>query len=548
MDMFDSLRPQRSLFETSMLLPPSKLAALKKTWVWTFREEALPLIDGELFRPLYCADNGRPSKPVELVVGVLILKDMFDLTDAEALYRLDFDLGWQVALGVESEEAHCCQKTLHNFRARLMGSDGGLLLFTDTAGKVIAKLGVSTGRQRMDSTHFLSNIAHLTRLGLFCETIRVFLAEVSKAYPERYAKISVALRCRYIKEDGEASGYADARSSEAVRRLSVCGRDVWRLLEHFRGDTAVASLAGAQLLQRLFVEQCEVAPEAAPADAGDADVEESFAPVVVKPPKQVSSDSMQTPHDPIVTYNGHKGQGYEAQIAETCGNADKPEVITYVEPGPSCQSDKHRAVPTVTDLVQRGLGPDTMVADTTYGATENVIACAALGTDLQSPAGGREAAAPSSTALTVGDFDIDLTHARPPRCPAGHEAIEHTRDEATVEAVFDGSQCAQCPQRETCPTTPRDDGHRELKTSLHTAVLERRRRYQATPEFQQEYNIRAGIEATNSELKRGQGLGKLRVRGSPAVSLAVYLKCTACNLKRMVAYFTRKRTMAHVMG
>ena len=138
------------------------------------------------------------------------------------------------------------------------------------------------------------------------------------------------------------------------------------------------------MLQRLFMEQCEVA----------ADADESFAPVVVKPPKQVGSDSMQTPHDPTVTYNGHKGQGYEAQIAETCGNADTPEVITYVDPGPSCQSDKHRAVPTVTDLVQRRLAPDTMFCDTTYGATENVIACAALGTDVQSPVGGREAAAP----------------------------------------------------------------------------------------------------------------------------------------------------------
>jgi len=548
--MFDSLRPQRSLWETSMLLPPEKLAALMKTWVRAFREEALPLIDGELFRPLYCADNGRPSKPVDLVVGVLILKDMFDLTDEEALYRLDFDLGWQVALGVESEEAHCCQKTLHNFRARLMASDGGLLLFTDTAAKVIAKLGVSTGRQRMDSTHFLSNIAHLTRLGLFCETLRVFLEEVSRAYPERYAGISAALRSRYIKEDGEAAGYADARSSEAVRRLSVCGRDVWRLLEHFRGDTAVASLAGTQLLQRLFVEQCEVAPEAAPACAGEADVDESFAPVVVKPPKQVGSDSMQTPHDPIVTYNGHKGQGYEAQIAETCGNADKPEVLTYADPGPSCQSDKHRAVPTVTDLVQRGLAPGTMFCDTTYGATGNVIACAALGTDIQSPVGGRETAAPDPATLTAGDFDIDLTHSRAPRCPAGHEAIEHTRDETlqTVEAVFDDSRCAQCPQRETCPTTPRDDGHRVLKTPLHQAVLERRRRYQATGEFQRNYGIRSGIEATNSELKRGHGLGKLRVRGSPAVTLAVYLKCTACNIKRMVGYYTRQRKMAPVMG
>ena len=46
--------------------------------------------------------------------------------------------------------------------------------------------------------------------------------------------------------------------------------------------------------------------------------------------------------------------------------------------------------------------------------------------------------------------------------------------------------------------------------------------------------IRAGIEATNSELKRRHGLAALRVRGQLRVTLAVYLKALACNVKRMV--------------
>ena len=46
--------------------------------------------------------------------------------------------------------------------------------------------------------------------------------------------------------------------------------------------------------------------------------------------------------------------------------------------------------------------------------------------------------------------------------------------------------------------------------------------------------IRAGIEGTNSELKRAHGLGRLRVRGGRRVRLAVYLKALACNFKRMV--------------
>ena len=32
-------------------------------------------------------------------------------------------------------------------------------------------------------------------------------------------------------------------------------------------------------------------------------------PVALKDPKQVSADSLQSPHDPDVTYSGHKGKG-----------------------------------------------------------------------------------------------------------------------------------------------------------------------------------------------------------------------------------------------
>ena len=92
-----------------------------------FRNEALPLIDEERFAEMYSADMGRPNRAVQTVLGVLVLKEMFDLTDIEALEELEFNLLWHHALGLEMEEAHLAQKTLHNFRVRLMEHDGGRL-------------------------------------------------------------------------------------------------------------------------------------------------------------------------------------------------------------------------------------------------------------------------------------------------------------------------------------------------------------------------------------------------------------------------------------
>ena len=52
----------------------------------------------------------------------------------EALEELEFNLLWHHALRLEMEEAHLAQKTLHNFRVRLMEHDGGRLAFCETTG------------------------------------------------------------------------------------------------------------------------------------------------------------------------------------------------------------------------------------------------------------------------------------------------------------------------------------------------------------------------------------------------------------------------------
>ena len=144
-------------------------------WAEVFRNEALPLIDEERFAPMCCVDNGRPNRAVQTVLGVHLLKEMFNLTDDEALEQLEFNLLWHHALRLDIEETHLPQKTLHNFRVRLMQHDGGRLAFQETTDRIIQALGIRTWKQRLDSTHIMSNIATLTRLGLFCETMRLFL-------------------------------------------------------------------------------------------------------------------------------------------------------------------------------------------------------------------------------------------------------------------------------------------------------------------------------------------------------------------------------------
>jgi len=41
---------------------------------------------------MYCAGNGRPNRAVHAVLWVHLLKEMFNLTDDEALDQLEFNL------------------------------------------------------------------------------------------------------------------------------------------------------------------------------------------------------------------------------------------------------------------------------------------------------------------------------------------------------------------------------------------------------------------------------------------------------------------------
>ena len=542
--MFRERNPQGSLFQSAFLFPEAKFKRLEKSWADMFQSRALPLIDENCFADMYCEDNGRPNRAVQIVLGVLVLKDMFNLTDEEALENLEFNLLWHHALRLTLEEAHLPQKTLHNFRCRLMTHDGGRVAFCETTDRILETLGIRTGRQRLDSTHIMSNITTLTRLGLFCETIRLFLRTLRQRQPELSHLIPEGLVRRYLKEEGESTTYEDARSDAGRQRLGVCARDLYRLVDRLRG-TAAEALEEYRLLERLLREQCHVGRDVdgRPED-NDDDAGEGKVPIALKSPKEISPDSLQSPYDAEVTFSGHKGKGYEVQVAETCDQENPTQIITYVEVTPSSGSDVEVPVPLIEPLAERDVEPNELFADTTYGSGRNAIEAELRGTELVSPVAGPkpdkmdEAENDANRDLTAADFQIDVTADRPAVCPAGHEAMDEYEEQGVPERVelrFAREVCEVCPLRPRCPVKFSCRlGVYVLEADLIKVNIERRRRAEASGEFRKRYAVRAGIEGTNSELKRAHGLGRLRVRGGHRVRLSVYLKALSCNIKRMV--------------
>jgi len=253
--MFRLTNPQFSMLESQFLVPPAKRARLEKSWAHPFRTRILPLINEELFRACFHTTDGRPNKSIRLLTGLHLLKEWEDLTDAQVLDQLEYNLQWHYALGVEPGSAHICQKTLHTYRANLMKNERAQEMFEAITHGLAETDGLDLGRQRLDSTHVISNIALLTRLGLFVETVTHFMQELRREYPEKLDDLEHGYVKRYLEREGY---FADAKREQARRRLPAVALDVCRLVRAFEQDKAVCALESYQLLVRLFEEQCEV--------------------------------------------------------------------------------------------------------------------------------------------------------------------------------------------------------------------------------------------------------------------------------------------------
>lgn len=498
----------------------AKRTRLEKHWSYQYRIHALGLIDEQPFAKYFHPDNGRPNASIRLVMSVLLFKEIFDLTDQETLEQLEWNHAWHYALDITADEAHTCQKTLHNYRVLLCNDDEGMALFEQTTARVIAAAGLRTRHQRMDSTHILSNIKVLSRLGLFTQTMTQFLAAFRKRHPRLCGRIPTELLERYLDREGY---FSDAKSSEGQRRLQQVAQDIWWVVRELGDHRKVRRMPEYSLLARLFHEQCEVPEEAVPEEV-----------VLLERP---SSGSLQSPADPDATY-GHKGKGYETQLAETCEAGNPFEVVTAVHVNGANESDQHQ-VDEVLEQTERTCGesPDEMFADAGYASGDNILSARERGTELVAPIGSKES---KKAVLGLEQFEFDESGEQLLRCPAGQEPRKQTRTRGgkTHQAWFHKSQCRGCPHRSQCPAENRKRGslRRVLSFTPASVAIAQRRAEQQTPDFKERYKIRSGIEATNSELKRCHGLGKLRVRHRPRVALSTRLKALALNFKRYLQH------------
>lgn len=283
----------------------------KTSWHNLFREQVTLRIEEALFEPLYSKETGSPNSPVRVMVAMMILKEASRWSDSQLFEQCRYNLLVRRALGlVNMDDAVPSESTYYLFRKRIVEHEreGNQNLLEETFISVTrgqAKDFQVSGRSiRMDSKLLGSNISWLSRYELVHETLRMFCSKtefggVGDLLSDPEKNLIEAL----IGEMGNKVVYR-CSGDEINTRLVDLGILAYRLLRLFEGS----STEYYKLLSRLFGEQFDV--------DGDSNV-------VPKPKETISSDSLQSPHDPDCDYrnkDGNQVKGFSANVTESCGN------------------------------------------------------------------------------------------------------------------------------------------------------------------------------------------------------------------------------------
>jgi hypothetical protein len=570
--MFRATEKQLSLLGAEVGLADSARKRLRESWAEGFRLRVMPVLlatESE-FAVLY-GRGGRPNWSLARLVGLSLLQQLQDLSDQQALDALSFDVRFQHALDVAPDAAYLSRRSLVEFRRRLVEHDpDGLLLrgvFDRICAAGLSELGLSTSEQRLDSTLIASNIRAHGRLSVARETLRVFVRGLDD---EQSAQLPDVVRSWY---QTTTSGTWDEtlRTSDRQARLLAIGRHVAATLQTFSEHENVAVSEAYQLLRRLADEHGDALglrenprpsqddhDNEPPTGTGKPQVKTTNTKAEARESarkarrhqkqrgqrrRQEHQARYWSPHDPDASY-GHKGLGYHVHIAETCRNVPT-ELLTDYAVVTAAQSDVGQGVPALNRLMKSGLQPRILYADGGYPTPSDLVNARAMGTNLHAPVNrGR---LPVDT-YSRTDFQLNPRRNEVLSRPTGHVPTRHGERESSDShhprrarfAFFSAEICSSCPQLSRCPVRqPNNTRSHDYRLELSNELLARDRRWteQTTEHWKSRYRVRSGVEATMSELKRGHGLGRLRVRGLARVCIQVALKATACNVKRWLRAF-----------
>jgi IS5 family transposase len=516
---------QQSFFSGHYLLPDKLQERLLTSWAETFYRELFCRIDEEILAPLYSEEASRPNTPVNVLMGLEILKSGYGWSDEELHEQVCFNLQVRHAVGQDDLRSEILTlRTLYNFRRRVREyeEETGINLFQKVFEQVtdeqLEAVELATGWQRMDSTQVLSNLKKMTRLELLVAVLQAVHRQLPESIKGQWAEKWV----KYLERRPHQVCYRIA-ADEVEDHLVIMGQELCAVdaaLEEQAPDSEVL-----RLVRRVLEEQYEQDPD------GE---------VHLRPEGEIGTDSLQSPHDPDASYRIKGGAtyagGYVANVSETADPENDVQLITDVQVEPNRADDTALMEQSLDDQARRGIEVKQVTVDGGYTGPNGEAACGKHDVTLRATRmrGGNSAPDHWGWEEYTWEVEDDGTPVGV-TCPQGCRApLLPGRAQNRFLARFDTESCAGCP---FFKTMCRVEERKRLPPTLYVtrrSVETALRRQQVCPE---DASIRTVVESTIRSLKRAFPGSKLPVRGLIRARMVLYPAAMMVNLRRLHRHF-----------
>ncbi len=322
--------PQFNLFTSPKSLLSGKSLSLyedKAAWHNQFRQQITMRIDENIFRPLYCENNGTPNAPVRILIAMMVLKEAEGLSDQKLFENSRFNMLMRSAIGlINADDLVPTESTYYLFRKRIhdYAKAENINLFDVVFAQITKtqciEFDVSGKRIRMDSKLLGSNIAWLSRYELIHETLRLFYKHVHQSC--KLSKVTKERLDKLLKMDGNKVVYT-CSNEEVKTRIQELGELIYNILPLFSFSTDIHY----QTLKRVFNEQYKV---------------DENKVVTGRKKEEISAQSVQSPHDTDCHYrnkDGNKVKGYSINVTESCDDDKDLNLISHVDVRKTSASD-----------------------------------------------------------------------------------------------------------------------------------------------------------------------------------------------------------------
>ncbi len=419
-----------------------------------------------------------------------------DWTIDQAAEAYTFDTSLHFALNLSNRRNYLCSRSVDSYRRLMREDQHAAGIFAQVTDTLVKELDIRVNRQRLYSTHVLSDMASFGRTRLLGITVKRFLTSLKRHTPQQHSDLPVELIERYSPSIGALFGQAVKQADQRSTIRQQTAEDMHLLIERFAGEESIAKSSSYKAMVRLFGEHCEIQEKRIIVRAKARDEQGG------------SANTLQNPSDLGAGY-GHKGAGYQAQLGQTSHEDNDVQLVMVCQPQSAAESDVHVVPSIITELEAREHKLDELAADTAYGSDENHQLAKAHGIDLISPVPG-----------------------------------------AQPKQGFEGAMIQEIAQ--PGPGEKRNAGrpqtHQQKARREKALRSARRREREQSEEWRAKYRRRAGIEGLHRGIDRRTGFKKLRVRGLKAVTHSIYGKVMGWNILQAARAKAKRRIKAAKAG